>query len=151
MPGAVSLCRDYDPAAGRLDLYPQEFTRVLLNLFGNAFYAVDQRRLGAAKEDYAPTLWVTTRNLGARVEIRIRDNGAGIPEAVRAKIFEPFFTTKPAGAGTGLGLSLSFDIITKQHGGTLAADSEPGEFTQFVITLPRAMAPLAVAGAGDGR
>ena len=147
----VTLCRDYDPAAGRLDLYPQEFTRVLLNLFGNAFYAVDQRRLGAAKEGYAPTLWVTTRNLGARVEIRIRDNGTGIPEAVRAKIFEPFFTTKPAGAGTGLGLSLSFDIIAKQHGGTLAADSEPGEFTQFVITLPRAMAPLAVAGAGDGR
>jgi signal transduction histidine kinase len=147
----VTLCRDYDPAAGRLDLYPQEFTRVLLNLFGNGFYAVEQRRLGAVEEDYAPTLSVTTRDLGARVEIRIRDNGTGIPEAVRAKIFEPFFTTKPPGAGTGLGLSLSFDIIAKQHGGTLAADSAPGEFAEFVITLPRAMAPVAVGRAGEGR
>jgi two-component system, NtrC family, sensor kinase len=147
----VTLCRDYDPAAGRLDLYPQEFTRVLLNIFGNCFYAVDQRRLGASEPGYAPTLWVTTRNLGVGVEIRIRDNGTGIPEAVKAKIFEPFFTTKPTGAGTGLGLSLSYDIIVKQHGGTLTADSKLGEFTEFVITLPRAMAPAAVAGAGEGR
>jgi signal transduction histidine kinase len=120
-----------------------------MNLFGNGFYAVDQHRLRAAEVGYAPTLWVTTRDLAARVEIRIRDNGTGIPEAVRAKIFEPLFTTKPAGAG--LGLSLSFDIIAKRHGGILAADSEPGEFAEFVITLPRATAPVAVGGAGEGR
>src|SRR5262249_33059872 len=89
----VTLFRDYDPAAGQLAIYPQEFTRVLLNLFGNGFYAVDQRRLGAAEGDYAPSLWVKTRNLGKRVEIGVRDNGPGIPEAVKAKIFEPFFTT----------------------------------------------------------
>jgi two-component system, NtrC family, sensor kinase len=146
----VTLRRDYDPAAGEIDLYPQEFTRVLLNLIGNGFYAVSQRRLEAGS-DYEPTLTLATRNLGARVEIRVHDNGTGIAEAVRAKIFEPFFTTKPAGAGTGLGLSLSFDIIVKQHGGTLAVDSEPGKFTEFVIDLPRAMAPAAIADAGGER
>jgi signal transduction histidine kinase len=131
----VIFCPD-NPATGRLDLHPQEFTRVLLNLFGNAFCAVDQRRLAAADGGHAPTLSVTTRNLGARVEVRVRNNGTGIPEAI---------TTKP----TGIGLSLSFDLIAKPHGGTLVADSEPGEFTEFVIPLPRAMA--AVAGAGEER
>jgi two-component system, NtrC family, sensor kinase len=146
----VTLCREYDPAAGPVDLYPQEFTRVLLNLFSNGCYAVEQRRR-AAGPDYEPTLSVTTRDRDGRVEIRVRDNGTGIPETVKAKIFEPFFTTKPAGAGTGLGLSLSFDIIAKQHGGSLAVDSRPGDFTEFVITLPRALTSIAVAGAGGGR
>jgi two-component system, NtrC family, sensor kinase len=123
----------------------------MLNLFGNGSYGVDRRRLGAAAPGHAPSVWAATRNRGAHLEIRVRDNGTGIPEAVKAKIFEPFFTTKPAGAGTGLGLSLSFDIIVKQHGGTLAADSKPGEFTEFVITLPRAMVPVTAAGAGEGR
>ena len=135
----VTLRRDLDPAVGDLDLYPQELTRVLLNLFANGFYAVRERQQGSEAE-YAPTLSVATRPLGGRVEIRVRDNGTGIPEAARAKIFDPFFTTKPAGEGTGLGLSLSHDIIVKQHGGSFAVETEPGAFTEFILTLPRAMA-----------
>ena len=135
----VTLRRDLDPAVGDLDLYPQELTRVLLNLFANGFYAVRERQQGSEAE-YAPTLSVATRPLGGRVEIRVRDNGTGIPEAARAKIFDPFFTTKPAGEGTGLGLSLSHDIIVKQHGGSFAVETESGAFTEFILTLPRAMA-----------
>ncbi len=145
----VTLRRDLDPAVGQLDLYPQELTRVLLNLFGNGFYAVRERDRGTAEPGYQPTLWVSTRAVADRVEIRVRDNGAGIPEAARSKIFDPFFTTKPAGEGTGLGLSLSFDIVVKQHGGTFGVESEPGTFTEFVVTLPRAPVP-APAGAGEG-
>jgi two-component system NtrC family sensor kinase len=133
----VTLHRDLDPDIGELDLYPQELTRVLLNLFANGFYALRERRRSAAGDTgYAPTLAVTTRTRADRVEIRVRDNGTGIPEAVRAKIFNPFFTTKPAGEGTGLGLSLSHDIIVKQHGGSLDVDTEPGRYTEFIITLP---------------
>lgn len=137
----VALERDFDPAVGRLELYPQEFTRVLLNLIGNGFYAVHKKRLELGSEDYQPTLRVVTRALPGRVEIRVRDNGMGIPDAVRARMFEPFFTTKPAGEGTGLGLSLSHDIIVKQHGGTLQVATEPGSFTELVVTLPRAAEP----------
>jgi len=109
--------------------------RVLLNLFTNAFYAVQKRQqLGSA--GYAPTVQVRTRRVGEEVEICIRDNGTGIPEAVRSKIFQPFFTTKPSGEGTGLGLSLAHDIITKGHEGTLAVESQEGEFTEFVVRLP---------------
>jgi two-component system, NtrC family, sensor kinase len=114
---------------------------VLLNLISNGFYAT-ARRKEKAEADYQPTLKASTRSLGRSVEIRIRDNGTGIPEDVRAKMFNPFFTTKPAGEGTGLGLSLSHDIVVKQHGGTLDVETEPGAFTEFVITLPR-------AGAGE--
>ena len=132
----VTLEKALEPDAGEADLYLQEVTRVLLNLISNGFYATDKRRQ-AEGPDYAPTLRASTRDLGPHVEIRIRDNGAGIPDDVRVKMFNPFFTTKPAGEGTGLGLSLSHDIVVKQHGGTLEVETSPGAFTEFIITLPR--------------
>ena len=133
----ITLVRDYDPAAGSADVYPQELTRVLLNLMSNGFYATEKRKVAGAEPGYEPTLSVTTRDLGDRVEIRVRDNGTGIPDSVKAKMFDPFFTTKPAGEGTGLGLSLSHDILVKQHGGSIDVATEPGQFTEFTITLPR--------------
>ena len=132
----ITLERDFDPAVGVVELYPQEISRVLVNLINNGFYAAHQR--AAANPGFAPTLRLATKNLGDQVEIRVRDNGNGIPAAVRDKIFEPIFTTKPAGEGTGLGLSLSHDIVVQQHGGTIKVDSESGSFTDFVITVPRA-------------
>jgi GAF domain-containing protein len=134
----VTIAKSLDPAAGVADIYPQEMTRVLLNLISNGFYATNKRRQGEASGSYEPTLAASTRDLGTSVEIAIRDNGTGIPEEVKAKMFNPFFTTKPAGEGTGLGLSLSHDIVVKQHGGTLDVESELGAFTRFTITLPRA-------------
>ncbi len=136
----ITMNKDLDPAAGSVDLYPQEFIRVMLNLINNGFYAARNRASHAAEPDFEPTLWLATRNLGEQVEIRVRDNGTGISEAVRDKIFEPFFTTKPAGEGTGLGLSLSYDIVVKQHGGRLTVDSRNDAFTEFQIILPRTMA-----------
>ena len=136
----ITMKKDLDPAAGMVDLYPQEFIRVMLNLIGNGFYAAHKRANQVAEPGFEPTLRLTTRNLGGQVEIRVRDNGAGISEAMRDKIFEPFFTTKPAGEGTGLGLSLSYDIVVKQHGGRLTVDSQIDAFTEFQITLPRTMA-----------
>ncbi|MDF2602063.1 MAG: wide host range VirA protein, partial [Methylobacterium brachiatum] len=133
----ITLVRAYDPAAGSADVYPQELTRVLLNLMSNGFYATEKRKAAEAEPGYEPTLSVTTRDLGDRVEIRVRDNGTGIPDSVKAKMFDPFFTTKPAGEGTGLGLSLSHDILVKQHGGSIDVATEPGQFTEFTITLPR--------------
>jgi signal transduction histidine kinase len=132
----IALHRDFDLAAGAVDVYPQEITRVLLNLISNGFYATAKRRM-AAGDDFKPTLRAATKNLGAQVEIRIRDNGTGILPEVREKIFNPFFTTKPTGEGTGLGLSMTHDIIVKQHGGRIDVDTVPGEFTEFIITLPR--------------
>jgi signal transduction histidine kinase len=111
---------------------------VLLNLISNGFYAAT-RRAGAATDGFEPKLKAVTRNLGDKIEIRIRDNGAGIPPDIQEKIFNPFFTTKPAGEGTGLGLSLSHDIVVKQHGGTIEVVTVPGSFTEFIITLPRVM------------
>jgi signal transduction histidine kinase len=108
-----------------------------LNLMSNGFYATEKRKAAGAEPGYEPTLSVTTRDLGDRVEIRVRDNGTGIPDSVKAKMFDPFFTTKPAGEGTGLGLSLSHDILVKQHGGSIDVATEPGQFTEFTITLPR--------------
>ncbi|WP_167480922.1 GAF domain-containing protein [Mesorhizobium waimense] len=143
----VTLTRNFDPQAGDVDLYPQEITRVLLNLISNGFYAAAKRSAAANGAGYEPTLSATTRSLGDRVEIRIRDNGTGIPPEVKEKMFNPFFTTKPAGEGTGLGLSLSHDIVVKQHAGTIDVDSQPGEFTEFRIVLPRAAASLAKSGA----
>jgi signal transduction histidine kinase len=113
-------------------------TRVLLNLFGNGFYAANKRRRDAAGPDFKPALKVTTEDLGEAVEIRVRDNGAGIAPEIKDKLFQPFFTTKPTGEGTGLGLSISWDIVTQQHGGTISVDSRVGEFTEFAISLPRA-------------
>jgi signal transduction histidine kinase len=140
----IKLERDLDPAAGMVDLYPQEITRVFLNLISNGFYAATKRK-GAGDETFEPTLRASTKSLGAKVEIRIRDNGTGIPLEVKEKMFNPFFTTKPAGEGTGLGLSMSHDIVVKQHGGTIDVDTEPGVFTEFIITLPRTGAAQAKA------
>lgn len=133
----VTLKRELDPAAGSAELFPQEITRVLLNLISNGFYAVNKRKADNRAGDYEPVVIAATRDRGDSIEIRIRDNGTGIPEDVRAKMFNPFFTTKPAGEGTGLGLSMSHDIIVKQHGGTIDVDTRPGEFTEFTILLPR--------------
>jgi GAF domain-containing protein len=139
----ITLERSFDPDAGEVDLFPQEITRVLLNLISNGFYAATKRKAEHTDGGYEPTLSAATRNLGERVEIRIRDNGTGIPPEVKEKLFNPFFTTKPAGEGTGLGLSLSHDIVVKQHAGTIEIDTRPGEFTEFKIVLPRAAATLA--------
>jgi two-component system NtrC family sensor kinase len=133
----VTLQRDFDASAGEIELFPQEITRVFLNLIANGFYAVTKRKAELVNSGYEPRLRATTRNLGNTVEIRIRDNGIGIPAEVKEKMFNPFFTTKPAGEGTGLGLSISHDIIVKQHGGTIDVETEPGQFTEFTIVLPR--------------
>jgi signal transduction histidine kinase len=135
----IKLEKSFDPAAGELDLYPRDITRALLNLISNGFYAATKRKAEAKTSDHEPILGAATKNLGDRVEIRIRDNGAGIPADVREKMFDPFFTTKPAGEGTGLGLSISHDIIVKQHGGSIEVDTKPGEFTEIRVILPRAM------------
>jgi signal transduction histidine kinase len=135
----ITLQRDLDPEAGMIDLYPQEITRVFLNLISNGFYAATKRKEAGA-DGFEPTLSASTRSLGNKVEIRIRDNGTGIPLEVKEKMFNPFFTTKPAGEGTGLGLSMSHDIVVKQHGGKIDVDTEPGAFTEFIITLPRTAA-----------
>jgi signal transduction histidine kinase len=139
----ITLERSFDLAAGEVDLFPQEMTRVLLNLISNGFYATTKRKAQENGNNYEPTLTATTKNLGDRIEIRIRDNGTGIPPKVREQMFNPFFTTKPAGEGTGLGLSLSHDIIVKQHGGSIEVDTQPGEFTEFRIVLPRGAAAIA--------
>jgi signal transduction histidine kinase len=133
----VTLERLFDPAAGQADVFPQEITRALLNLISNGFYAATKRKAEVNGGDYEPTLATSTKNLGDRVEISIRDNGTGIPPEVKEKIFNPFFTTKPAGEGTGLGLSISHDIVVKQHGGSIEVDTQPGEFTEIRIILPR--------------
>jgi len=142
----ITLERSFDPAAGEVDLFPQEITRVLLNLISNGFYAATKRKAEADGGDHEPTLAAATKNLGDSVEIRIRDNGTGIPPEVREKLFNPFFTTKPAGEGTGLGLSISHDIIAKQHGGSIEVDTQPGAFTEFRVILPRAGASLIKSG-----
>jgi GAF domain-containing protein len=141
----VTLQRDLDPEAGLIDLYPQEITRVFLNLISNGFYAATKRK-EAGEESFEPTLSATTKSLGNSVEIRIRDNGTGIPLEVKEKMFNPFFTTKPAGEGTGLGLSMSHDIVVKQHGGKIDVDTQPGAFTEFIITLPRTAASNIQSG-----
>jgi two-component system, NtrC family, sensor kinase len=133
----ITLQRDFDASAGEIELFSQEITRVFLNLIANGFYAVTKRKAEFGNSGYEPRLSATTRNLGNTVEIRIRDNGVGIPAEVKERMFNPFFTTKPAGEGTGLGLSMSHDIIVKQHGGTIDVETEPGQFTEFTIVLPR--------------
>jgi len=133
---SIAFQRDLDPSVGMADVYPQEITRVLLNLISNGFYAATKRK-AETSDGFEPMLSATTKNLGDKIEIRIRDNGMGIPDEVKEKIFNPFFTTKPSGEGTGLGLSMSHDIIVKQHGGSIDVDTEPGLFTEFKIVLPR--------------
>jgi signal transduction histidine kinase len=141
----VTIERGFDPAAGMVDIYPQEITRVFLNLISNGFYATAKRKESAV-DAFEPTLRAETKNLGDKLEIRIRDNGTGIPSEVKEKMFNPFFTTKPAGEGTGLGLSMSHDIVVNQHGGTIDVNTEPGVFTEFIITLPRIMAAGDTSG-----
>jgi signal transduction histidine kinase len=143
----ITLQKSFDPTAGEVDLFPQEITRVLLNLISNGFYAATKRKAEQNGADYEPTLAAVTKDLGDRVEIRIRDNGTGIPADVKERMFNPFFTTKPAGEGTGLGLSISHDIIVKQHRGSIEVDTQPGEFTEFKIILPRSAASLGKTGA----
>ena len=134
----ITLQRAFDAGAGSVELYPQEMTRALLNLISNGFYAASKRKAENGGAAFEPTLLAATKDLGHAVEIRIRDNGTGIPPEVKEKMFNPFFTTKPAGEGTGLGLSMTHDIIVKQHGGTIDVATEPGSFTEFILVLPRA-------------
>lgn len=137
----IKLERSFDPAVGQIELYPQEFTRVLLNLIGNGFYAANKKRLDNASDGFEPILRVTTKAYPDKLKLKIWDNGTGIPNDVKARIFEPFFTTKPTGDGTGLGLSLSHDIVVKQHGGKLDVITEAGFYTEFIVTLPREIMP----------
>ncbi|HTQ33031.1 MAG TPA: GAF domain-containing protein [Stellaceae bacterium] len=135
----ITLERDFDARLKPVELVPQDMTRVFLNLFGNGFYAAAKRAQAANGSGFRPVLHVATREAGDAVEVRVRDNGTGIPADIRDKLFQPFFTTKPTGEGTGLGLSISYDIVTQQHGGTIAVASEEGNFTEFTIRLPRAV------------
>ncbi len=137
----IILQRDFDADAGTIELFPQEITRAFLNLISNGVYAATRRKTEDQQLGFEPTLRATTKNLGSAVEIRIRDNGTGIPAEVQEKMFNPFFTTKPAGEGTGLGLSMTHDIIVKQHGGKIDVETEPGNFTEIIIKLPRATIP----------
>jgi signal transduction histidine kinase len=136
----VTLQRNFDPNAGMIEMFPQEITRVFLNLIANGFYAVSKRKAENGT-GFEPVVSASTTDRGDHVEIRIRDNGTGIPDEVKEKMFNPFFTTKPAGEGTGLGLSMSHDIIVKQHGGTIDVATEPGQFTEFTVVLPRTSNP----------
>src|SRR5262249_15209446 len=133
----ITLECELDHSIAPIELVPQDVTRVFLNLFGNGFYAANERRGEEHDPQFKPKLKVATRDLGEVVEIRGRDNGIGIAPEIREKLFQPFFTTKPTGEGTGLGLSISYDIVTQEHGGTITVDSEVGEFTEFTIRLPR--------------
>jgi two-component system NtrC family sensor kinase len=133
----VTLQRDLGEGIAPITLAPQDVTRVLLNLFSNGFYAARERQRTDATPGFEPTVKVSTRDLDGAVDIRVRDNGIGIPAEIRDRLFQPFFTTKPPGEGTGLGLSMSYDIITQQHGGTISVDSKVGEYSEFTVRLPR--------------
>ena len=136
----ASLVTDFDESIGKVDLMPQDIGRVFLNLFTNAFYAVSEKRKLLEEQNgdtsYKPEVKISTKKFDNRLFIRVEDNGTGMPDGVKAKIFQPFFTTKPTGQGTGLGLSMSYDIITNAHGGTLEVTSVPGEKTEFRIVIP---------------
>jgi len=141
----ITLDREYGTDIAPVDLVLQDMTRVFLNLFGNGFYAANKRQRAINNGAFRPVLSVTTRDLGKAVEVRVRDNGIGIPDDIRDKLFQPFFTTKPTGEGTGLGLSISYEIVTKQHGGTIKVASEVGAFTEFIVSLPRRFTAKAAA------
>ncbi len=132
----ITIEKDYDRTLEKIKVIPQDISRVFLNLINNACYAAyDKKKMSG--DDFSQVIRVSTRNFAAKVEIRIRDNGMGIPEDVKDKLFNPFFTTKPTGEGTGLGLSLSYDIVTKMHGGTIAFETETGKYTEFIVTIPK--------------
>ena len=130
----ITLEREFGEEIDPIEINPQDITRVFLNLFANGFYAVTRRAREGGDAGFVPTLTVTTMNAGEMMEIRVRDNGTGIPAEIRDKLFQPFFTTKPTGEGTGPGLSITYDIVTKQHGGIITVDSEVDVFTEFVVT-----------------
>ncbi len=132
----VALHTSFDENAGAVSVVPQEIGRVLINLFNNAFYAVQEKKR-QCNGAFEPNVTVTTKEIAGRIEVSVNDNGTGIPEEALDKIFQPFFTTKPTGQGTGLGLSLSYDIVTKGHGGELLVATKPGEGTRFTMALPR--------------
>jgi signal transduction histidine kinase len=135
----ITLEKDFAEAIAPIELVPQDITRVCLNLFSNGFYAATKcQKQESDDSNFNPTLKVSTRDLDNAVEIKVRDNGTGIPAEIKDKLFQPFFTTKPTGEGTGLGLSISYDIVTQEHGGTISVDSQVGEFTEFTVRLPRA-------------
>ena len=131
----ITMERDFDRNIPPIDVVPQDMTRVFLNLISNGFYATRLRSF-EGETTFRPVLKVTTSEVGDGVEIRVRDNGVGIPPEYREKLFQPFFTTKPTGEGTGLGLSISYEVVTQQHGGTITVDSEVGHFTEFTVRLP---------------
>ena len=131
----LDIQQELDPEVGDIDVIPQDLGRVFLNMVSNACYATDEKRSSAQHDGYSPTIWLQTRRGEEQIEIRIKDNGSGMPPHVVEKIFNPFFTTKPTGDGTGLGLAMSSDIV-REHGGTIEVETEPGEFTEMIITLP---------------
>jgi two-component system, NtrC family, sensor kinase len=131
---------DFDKSLPKTEVIPQDLGRVLLNLINNAFYAVNQRQQLSESlklsESYTPSVFISTQVIDNQIVIKVKDNGLGMPESVKAKVFQPFFTTKPTGQGTGLGLSLAYDIVTKGHGGALEVLSKEGLGSEFIITLP---------------
>jgi len=131
----VTLKTDFDEKIGNISIIPQDIGRVVLNVITNAFYATNEKKKSDT-ENYEPTVTVSTKKVEDKVEVKVADNGNGIPQQVLDKIFQPFFTTKPTGKGTGLGLSISYDIITKGHGGGLKVNTQEGEFAEFIISLP---------------
>jgi two-component system, NtrC family, sensor kinase len=135
----ITINRAYGENIAPVALVPQDMTRVFLNLFSNAFYAANKRRRETNDGEFRPTLTVATRDVGKAIEVRVRDNGGGIPAEIKDKLFQPFFSTKPTGEGTGLGLSISYEIVTKEHRGTIEVSSVVGEFTEFTISLPRGL------------
>jgi signal transduction histidine kinase len=132
----IKIDTEYDPAIGKVKVIPQNLSRVFLNIISNAFYSTNEKKK-QLKDAFTPVLLVSTKNNTDTVEIRIHDNGNGIPQEILDKIFDPFFTTKPPEQGTGLGLSLSYDIVVKEHKGEMRVDSQEGEFAEFIITIPK--------------
>ncbi len=130
----ATMNTDFDNSIGKINIIPQDIGRVLLNLYNNSFYVVTEKKK-QQPDGYEPTVSVSTKKVNSKVEIRVKDNGNGIPEKVLNKIFQPFFTTKPTGQGTGLGLSLSYDIV-KAHGGEIKVETKEGEGSEFIIQLP---------------
>jgi signal transduction histidine kinase len=145
----ITVERDFDRNLAPIEVVPQDLMRVVLNLIGNGFYAARKRQREWGEANFHPTLKVTTRDLGSLVEVRVRDNGTGIPPEIKDKLFQPFFTTKPTGEGTGLGLSISYDIVTQQHGGTITVDGMPGAFTEFTVRVPRVRRAGAIVRADE--
>ncbi|NUM68997.1 GHKL domain-containing protein, partial [candidate division KSB1 bacterium] len=133
----ITIEKEYDESIEKIQVVPQDLSRVFLNLINNACYAAHQKKKASA-DGFSPTLSVATKSAADKIEIRIRDNGNGIPKDIREKIFNPFFTTKPTGQGTGLGLSISHDLIVQQHRGEIKVETEEGKFTEFVISLRKA-------------